>query len=91
MLATLAIGAKGDALLELENTKKAIDQYTKAANRNENEFTTPLFLMKAARAMEMVGDYEGAAENYNRIKIEYRTSPEGSDIEKFIARAEAKL
>lgn len=91
MLATLAIGAKGDALLELENTEKAIDQYEKAAKRNANEFTTPLFLMKAARAYEMVGDYKSAAEKYNKIKAEYKTSPEGSDIEKFIARAEAKL
>lgn len=91
MLATLAIGAKGDALLELENTEKAIDQYEKAASRNANDFTTPLFLMKAARAQEMVGDFKGAAENYKKIKEEYKTSPEGSDIEKFIARAEAKL
>ena len=91
MLATLAIGAKGDALLELENTEKAIDQYEKAASRNANDFTTPLFLMKAARAQEMVGDYKGAAENYKKIKEDYKTSPEGSDIEKFIARAEAKL
>ena len=91
MLATLAIGAKGDALLELENTEKAIEQYEKAASRNANEFTTPVFLMKAARAQEMVGDYKGAAENFKKIKEEYKTSPEGSDIEKFIARAEAKL
>lgn len=91
MLATLAIGAKGDALLELENTEKAIDQYEKAASRNANDFTTPLFLMKAARAQEMVGDYKGAAENYKKIKEDYKTSPEGSDIEKFITRAEAKL
>ena len=91
ILATLAIGAKGDALLELENTEKAIEQYEKAASRNANEFTTPVFLMKAARAQEMVGDYKGAAENFKKIKEEYKTSPEGSDIEKFIARAEAKL
>ena len=91
MLATLAIGAKGDALLELENTEKAIEQYEKAASRNANEFTTPVFLMKAARAQEMVGDYKGATENFKKIKEEYKTSPEGSDIEKFIARAEAKL
>jgi len=91
ILATLAIGAKGDALLELENTEKAIDQYEKAANRKTNEFTTPLFLMKAARAQEMVGDYKAAAENYNNIKTDYKKSPEANDIDKFIARAEANL
>ena len=91
ILATLAIGAKGDALIELENTDKAIDQYEKAAKRKTNEFTTPIFLMKAARAQEMVGDYKSAAENYNKIKSEYKTSPEANDIDKFIARAEAKL
>ncbi|MDB9964050.1 CDC27 family protein [Vicingaceae bacterium] len=91
ILATLAIGAKGDALLELENTDKAIDQYEKAANRKTNEFTTPLFLMKAARAQELLGDYKAAAENYTKIKEEYKKSPEANDIDKFIARAEAKL
>jgi tetratricopeptide (TPR) repeat protein len=91
ILATLAIGAKGDALLELENTEKAIDQYEKAASRKTNDFTTPLFLMKAARAQEMVGDYAAAAKNYKKIKEDYKSSPEGSDIEKFIARSEAKI
>ena len=91
ILATLAIGAKGDALLELENTEKAIDQYEKAANRKTNEFTTPFFFMKAARAQEMVGDYKAAAENYNKIKTDYKKSPEANDIDKFIARAEANL
>ena len=91
ILATLAIGAKGDALLELENTEKAIDQYEKAANRKTNDFTTPLFLMKAARAQEMNGDYKSAADNYNMIKDDFKASPEASEIDKFIARAEAQL
>jgi len=91
ILATLAIGAKGDALLELEDTESAIDQYEKAANRKTNEFTTPQFLMKAARAQEMAGDYKSAADNYNRIKEDFKASPEASDIEKFISRAEAQI
>ena len=91
ILATLAIGAKGDALLELEDTEKAIDQYEKAANRKTNEFTTPLFLMKAARAQEMAGDFESAADNYKKIKSDYKASPEASDIDKFISRAESQI
>jgi len=47
--------------------------------------------MKAARAQEMVGDYKAAAENYNKIKTDYKKSPEANDIDKFIARAEANL
>lgn len=91
VLATLAIGAKGDALMELNNMDKAISQYEKAAGRNENEFTTPLFLMKAGQAQELAGDYKSAASNYNKIKDNFKGSSEASGIEKYIARAEAKL
>ena len=91
MLATLAIGAKGDALLELDNVDKAINQYEKAAGRNPNQFTTPMFLMKAAQAQELAGDFSDAVDNYTKIKKEYKNSSEASNIEKYLARAESQL
>lgn len=91
MLGTLAIGAKGDALLELGETEKAASQYEKAANRRDNEFTTPMFLMKAAKTYELAGDYASALDAYKTIEKEYKSSPEGSSIEKYIARAESAV
>ncbi|MBL4707653.1 MAG: hypothetical protein JKY48_04345 [Flavobacteriales bacterium] len=89
VLGTLTIGAIGDALLELGETQKAASQYKKAANRRDNEFTTPLFLMKAGKTYELASDFSSATEAYKTIKEEYKSSPEGSDIDKYIARAES--
>lgn len=91
MLGTLAIGAQGDAHMELENLEEAVSHYEKAANRKENEFTTPLFLMKAGKTYELLGDYANAAETYKTIKREYKKSPEAGEIDKYIARAEASI
>lgn len=88
MLGTIALGAQGDAYLELNDVEKAANYYEKAANRKENQFTTPLYLMKAAKTHEMNGNYQDALELYNKIKKDYRSSPEASDIDKYIARAE---
>lgn len=89
MLGTIAIGAQGDALVELGEYDKAADKYKKAANRRENEFTTPLYLMKAGKTYELLNDYSAALEVYKTIKKDWKKSPEASDIEKYIARAEA--
>lgn len=89
VLGTLAIGATGDALLELGETQKAASQYEKAANRRKNDFTTPLFLMKAGKTYELANDFNSALDAYESIKKDYKSSPEGSDIDKYIARAES--
>lgn len=88
MLKTLAIGAIGDAYVELEDIDNGLDYYLKAANRKENEFTTPPFLMKAAWANEELGDYEEAIELYKRLKKEYPNSIQAREVDKYIARLE---
>lgn len=47
LLAPLATGAIGDAFVQLEQYKDALDYYEKAANMRENEVTTPIYLLKA--------------------------------------------
>ena len=89
MLATEAIGAQGDAYLELENMDKAASHYLKAANRSENAFTSPYYLMKAGRTYELMGENGKALAAYESIKEDYKTSSEATEIEKFIARAES--
>ncbi|MEX1189728.1 MAG: tetratricopeptide repeat protein [Bacteroidia bacterium] len=90
MTSCMALGAQGDALMELGKTQEAVDMYIKAAGKHENMFSTPMYLMKAGNAYEDLGNNEKALEIYKKIRSEYFQSPEGRDAEKYIARAEAK-
>ena len=87
----LATGAMGDAYLELDNAAEAAKCYEKAAKESKNSFTSPMFLMKAGLAYEMVENYAKALEMYKIIKADYPNSNEGFSIEKYIAYVEAKL
>ena len=87
----LAMGAMGDAYLELDNAAEAAKCYEKAALDSKNTFTTPMMLMKAGYSYEMVENYQKALEMYTIIQKEYPTSNEGFSIEKNIAYVEAKL
>ena len=87
VIGSIALGATGDAFVELGNTDKGIAKYLEAAEFGENSFNTPLFLMKAAELYEMNGKYADALKLYEQIKEEYPTSTEGSSIDKYIARA----
>ena len=87
----LATGAMGDAYLELDNAAEAAKCYEKAAKESANSFTSPMFLMKAGLAYEMVENYQKALDMYKTIKAEYPNSNEGFSIEKYIAYVEAKM
>ena len=87
ILSTLALGCIGDAYLELEENNKALKYYEKATENNDNEFTTPRYLMKQANVLEMDGDYISALEIYNHIKEDYSNSQIAKDIDKYIVRA----
>lgn len=87
VVGTLCIGLQGDCYVELEDYETAADYFEKAANREPNEFTTPMFLKKAGLTYEELGQFDDAIRVYTKIKDEYPTTAEGSDIEKYIARA----
>jgi tetratricopeptide (TPR) repeat protein len=87
-LKPMSLGGIGDAYMELKDTKKAIDYYIKAGTYNENEFVSPIYLLRAGQALESIDDYEGALKQYNLIKEKYKNSAEGRVIEKYIAKAE---
>lgn len=91
VIAAMATGAIGDAYLEKGDNSKAIAYYLEAANREDNNFTTPLFLFKAAQVHEIDQDFEDAVRVYTRIKKSYAVSTEGKSIDKYIARSKAKL
>lgn len=86
MLAPVAIGAIGDANMELNKVDEAIKFYLKAAEQSTNSFTTPIYLKKAAFAYEQKANYAEALATYERLKNEYSKSSEARDVEKYIAR-----
>ena len=86
VIGSLAIGAIGDAYIELGDTDKGVSKYIEAADFAENSFNTPLFLMKAAEVYELNGKYSEALKMYERIENQYPESTEGTTIEKYIAR-----
>lgn len=87
LLSSVAIGAMGDANMELKKADEAIKYYLKAADKKGNDFTSPIYLKKAGFAYETKGEYADAVKLYERIKKEYTKSTEGRDIEKYITRA----
>lgn len=86
VIGSMAIGATGDAYVELGNIDKGITKYIEAADYAKNSFNSPLFLMKAGELYESTGKYSEALKQYERIQTEYPESTEGSSIEKYIAR-----
>ena len=87
VIGSLALGATGDAYVELGDLDKGIVKYLEAADHAENSFNTPLFLMKAGEVYELTGKYSEALKVYERIESEYPESTEGSSVEKYISRA----
>ena len=86
VLGSLAIGATGDAYVELGDLDKGVSKYIEAADFAINSFNTPLFLMKAGEIYEFNGKFSEALKVYERIESEYPESTEGTTIEKYIAR-----
>jgi tetratricopeptide (TPR) repeat protein len=86
LIASLAMGATGDAYVELGDVNKGISKYIEAADYADNSFNTPLFLMKAAELYELQSNYTDALKLYERIQKDYPESTEGSSIEKYMAR-----
>ena len=87
----MATGAMGDACMELKQTEKAAGLYEDAAEMRKNDFTSPLFLMKAAWAYEEMSNFEKALSLYKRIKEEFPRSNEGRDIDKYISYMEGLM
>lgn len=90
MLSAIAVGAIGDANLELDKTDEAIKYYLKASEININNFTSPLYLKKAGLANEAKGNFAEALSIYERIQKEYTRTGEAREIDKYITRVKLK-
>lgn len=91
LLGPISVGAQGDAQLELGKTDKALDLYTEAYKMNDNELTTPVYMLKAGELLESSSKQEEALKIYEAIKLKFPESTEGRSIDKYIARAKAKM
>jgi tetratricopeptide (TPR) repeat protein len=89
MIAPIAVGAIGDANMELNKVDEAIKFYLKAAEKSNNNFTTPFYLKKAGFAYEQKSNFSEALALYERIQKEYGKSNEGKEIERDIAKVKA--
>ena len=91
LLGPISIGAQGDAQLELGKTDKALDLYTEAYKMNDNDLTTPIYMLKAGELLENTSKQGDALKIYEIIKQKFPDSTEGRSIDKYIARAKAKM
>ena len=64
MIAPIAVGAIGDANMELNKVDEAIKFYLKAAEKSNNNFTTPFYLKKAGFAYEQKSNFSEALALY---------------------------
>lgn len=81
-------GLQGDAYSQLQNFKEAAPMYDKAVQASDNTLTAPYYLKKAGAVYEALGEYAKALEAYKKISIEYASSMEARDIQKYIGRVE---
>ena len=91
VIGSLAIGAIGDAYIEMDQLDKGVEKYLEAAEYADNSFNTPIFLMKAGEIYELSGKYADALKAYEQIEEEYPQSTEGLTIDKYIARVKVLM
>ncbi len=91
VLASIALGNTADAYSELNDMDKAAEYYQKAADKGANDLTSPKYLLRLAHVLESQNNTEKALEVYQNIQTNYFETPEGQEVEKYIARANAKL
>ncbi|MCM1530919.1 MAG: tetratricopeptide repeat protein [Bacteroides sp.] len=91
VLFVLSNQALGDAYLEAGQAEKAVECYAKAASKYANEALTPAVLMRQAMVQETLQQYEKALQTYQQIRRRFPMSREASDIDRYIARMNAKL
>ncbi|NCT17791.1 MAG: hypothetical protein COZ75_00785 [Flavobacteriaceae bacterium CG_4_8_14_3_um_filter_34_10] len=91
ILGPMAKGAIGDAFVQLKQNEEALKYYKQAASMNDNEFTTPKYLLKAAIIALQLNNAKEALIHLNKIKTEYPTALEANQLEMHIGKAEAML
>lgn len=80
MISAAAHGALGYAYEQKSEFASAAESYREAAHTPEdNQFSTPFYLMHAARNLQSAGDNDGALAVYKEIKEKFPVSQEVRD------------
>lgn len=87
MVSSIALGAIGDAYVQLGELNRAAESYLRAANKKPDDFTSPVYLQKAGQIYEETGNFRKAIQAYETIEEKYPESNEGRQIEKYLTRA----
>lgn len=90
LLSVVATGSIGDAFMEINQPKEALEYYNKAVSGKENNLVVPFYLKKAGILAESEGNLDQALKHYTRLKKEFKDSRDALDIDKYIARIETK-
>ncbi|MDT0554738.1 tetratricopeptide repeat protein [Patiriisocius hiemis] len=90
MLGPLAKGAIGDAFVQVNQEADALKYYEDAAKMQENEVTTPRFLLKAGITAMNLGETSKALEHFSAIFENYPNSTEATKAEAYKGMTEAK-
>lgn len=88
VMKSMSLGAIGDAFSELKQYEEALEYYQKAADHNQNDFSTPKFAFKAGLVALKLNDKEKALKNFTLIKEDYPASVESMNIEQYIGLAQ---
>ena len=88
LLKSISLGTIGDCFSELNQPEEAYEYYQKAFKHNENIYTTPKYLFKAALIGSELGEYRSAINYLNRIKEDLPDSYESSLVEVQLGRIE---
>jgi TolA-binding protein len=91
VLGPIAKGGIGDAFVQLEQLEDAFDYYIQASELKTNDYTTPMYLLKAGIIGLKLENYSKALAFFNKIKTEFPESTEAKDINVFIGKAEASI
>jgi tetratricopeptide (TPR) repeat protein len=89
-VSVMSIGLQGDCKSEMKKYEEAASLYMEAAELNENDLTSPMYIMKAALCAEELKSFEEAAELYQRISDDYPSFASQKSIERYITRAKNK-
>ena len=88
LLKSISLGTIGDCFSELNQPDEAFEYYQKAFKHNENIYTTPKYLFKAALIGSEIGNYKSAINFLNRIKDDFPDSYESGLVEVQLGRIE---
>jgi tetratricopeptide (TPR) repeat protein len=86
-LRVFSTGLQGDCLSEMKKYDEAEHKYFEAAEMEDNEFTSPMYLFKAGLCAEKLKKFDKATEYYTSIQDNYPTFASQKSIEKFLSRS----